>query len=167
MVTTDARARGKSRAKRASGPTRPGARLDAAKVELLTGAEGASLATLRTAARDCNACPLWRRATQTVFGEGPQRASLVLIGEQPGDQEDLAGHPFVGPSGRLLDTALAEVGLDRRQIYVTNAVKHFKWIAGEGRGKRRLLRIPEAAGRAQELRRFSADLRVAAGLVAG
>jgi uracil-DNA glycosylase len=93
------------------------------------------LGELAAAAADCRACPLWRNATQTVFGEGPQDASVVLVGEQPGDREDLAGHPFVGPAGRLLDEALAEAGIDRGSVYVTNAVKHFKWKA---RGTRRI-----------------------------
>jgi len=87
----------------------------------------------------CTRCPLYRHATQTVFGEGPVRASIMLVGEQPGDQEDLAGRPFVGPAGRLLDRALAEAGVDRAKIYVTNAVKHFK---NEPRGKKRLHKRP-------------------------
>ena len=94
-----------------------------------------SLTALRKAAAACEGCDLYRRATQTVFGEGPAKSQLMLIGETPGDLEDLAGHPFVGAAGRLLNEALAEVGIDRKTIYVTNAVKHFKWIA---RGKRRL-----------------------------
>src|SRR5512143_1479169 len=92
-----------------------------------------TLKTVRAAARDCRACDLWRTGTPTVFGEGPSRARLMLIGEQPGDREDLAGHPFVGPAGKLLDRALAEAGIDRSDVYVTNVVKHFKW---EPRGKR-------------------------------
>ena len=83
----------------------------------------------------CRACELWRDATQTVFGEGPAEAELMLVGEQPGDHEDLAGHPFVGPAGRVLDEALAAAGIDRDDVYVTNAVKHFKWQA---RGARRI-----------------------------
>lgn len=90
-------------------------------------------------ARGCRRCPLWRNATQTVFGEGPARARLMLVGEQPGDQEDLAGRPFVGPAGRLLDRALAEAGIERGKIYLTNAVKHFK---NEPRGKKRLHKRP-------------------------
>src|SRR5262245_37329676 len=86
-------------------------------------------------AASCTLCPLYRDATQTVFGEGPARAFLMLVGEQPGDQEDLAGRPFVGPAGRLLDRAMAEAGLDRKKIWLTNAVKHFK---NEPRGKKRL-----------------------------
>src|SRR5436190_21389142 len=97
--------------------------------------KGASLATLQDVARSCRACPLWERGTQTVFGEGPRDARVVLVGEQPGDKEDQAGHPFVGPAGRLLDEALALAGVDRGLCYVTNAVKHFKWVQ---KGKRRL-----------------------------
>src|SRR5678815_463312 len=93
------------------------------------------LEKLRQAAAACTACDLYKRATQTVFGEGNARAAIVLLGEQPGHEEDLAGRPFVGPAGRLLDEALAQAGLDRRRLYVTNAVKHFKWKPGEG-GKR-------------------------------
>ncbi|MBW8846249.1 MAG: UdgX family uracil-DNA binding protein [Burkholderiales bacterium] len=94
---------------------------------------------LRLAAANCRECPLGERATQTVWGEGPPKAPLMLVGEQPGDKEDLAGHPFVGPAGRLLDAALQELGLDRQTIYVTNAVKHFKY---ELRGKRRMHKTP-------------------------
>ncbi len=93
------------------------------------------------AARKCTACPLYRHATQTVFGEGSPHSKIVFIGEQPGDSEDLAGHPFVGPAGKLLDRALAEAGIDRQLAYVTNAVKHFKW---EPQGKRRLHKKPSA-----------------------
>ncbi|HUM13588.1 MAG TPA: UdgX family uracil-DNA binding protein [Myxococcaceae bacterium] len=90
------------------------------------------LAELQRAARECRGCDLWRNATQTVFGEGPTHPELVLVGEQPGDKEDLAGHPFIGPAGRVLDEALEAVGIDRRRTYVTNAVKHFKWERGSG-----------------------------------
>jgi DNA polymerase len=100
---------------------------------------------LRRAAATCTGCDLYKRATQTVFGEGPPRASIMLIGEQPGNEEDLRGRPFVGPAGRLLDKALVQAGLDRRQVYVTNVVKHFKWKATEG-GKRR---IHEKPGRSE------------------
>src|SRR5438067_2133343 len=100
-----------------------------------------SLAVLREAAKGCRACPLWERGTQTVFGEGPRDARVVLVGEQPGDREDLEGHPFVGPAGRLLDGALEAAGIDRKLVYVTNAVKHFKWVP---RGKRRLHEKPNA-----------------------
>ena len=99
------------------------------------------LETLRQAAAACTACDLYKRATQTVFGEGNARAAIVLLGEQPGHEEDLAGRPFVGPAGRLLDEALARAGLDRRRLYVTNAVKHFKWKPGED-GKRRIHERP-------------------------
>jgi uracil-DNA glycosylase len=91
--------------------------------------------SLRDAAAHCQACDLWKRGTQTVFGEGAARAPLMLVGEQPGNDEDLAGHPFVGPAGKLLDQALEEAGIDRKRAYVTNVVKHFKW---EPRGKRRI-----------------------------
>ena len=106
-----------------------------------TGAPGAlipnepDLDALREAAAGCTACPLYRNATQTVFGEGPERARIMFVGEQPGDSEDLAGHPFVGPAGRLLDRCIAEAGIERGQTYVTNAVKHFKWVP---RGTRRI-----------------------------
>ena len=100
-----------------------------------------SLAEARAAAMSCTRCPLYKDATQTVFGEGPARAKLMFVGEQPGDQEDLAGRPFVGPAGQLFDRALADAGIDRADTYVTNAVKHFKW---EPRGKRRLHKTPDA-----------------------
>src|SRR5215469_14200041 len=89
---------------------------------------GSTIAELRRAAADCTACGLYRNATQTVFGEGPEGAVVMLIGEQPGDAEDLAGHPFVGPAGRLLDRCLVEAGINRARTYVTNVVKHFKWV---------------------------------------
>jgi uracil-DNA glycosylase len=94
-----------------------------------------SLTSLREAAAGCRGCPLWQTGTQTVFGEGSASARVFLVGEQPGDQEDRAGRPFVGPAGRVLDEALELAGIDRRETYVTNAVKHFKW---EARGKRRI-----------------------------
>jgi uracil-DNA glycosylase len=97
--------------------------------------EKLTLSTLREAAAGCRGCHLWENATQTVFGEGRKDAQVMLVGEQPGDQEDLAGAPFVGPAGRMLDRALEEAGIDRSLAYVTNAVKHFKWQA---RGKRRI-----------------------------
>ena len=97
---------------------------------------------LQAAAAGCQACDLWKSATQTVFGEGKQTSTVMLIGEQPGDKEDLAGAPFVGPAGALLDKALAEAGIDRTAVYVTNVVKHFKW---EPRGKRRIHKKPNAA----------------------
>jgi DNA polymerase len=96
---------------------------------------------LRAAARTCRACDLWERGTQTVFGEGPRSARLMLVGEQPGDREDLAGTPFVGPAGEMLDRALADAGIERRATYVTNVVKHFKW---EPKGKRRIHAKPNA-----------------------
>jgi uracil-DNA glycosylase len=98
-----------------------------------------SLTRMREAAQSCRGCDLWRDATQAVFGEGPARAELVLVGEQPGDQEDLQGHPFVGPAGRLLDRGLESAGIDAGTVYRTNAVKHFKW---EPRGKRRIHKKP-------------------------
>ena len=101
-----------------------------------------SLSRLREAGRGCTACPLHLTGTQTVFGEGPARARLVLVGEQPGDREDLEGRPFVGPAGHLLDEALEEAGIDRASAYLTNVVKHFKWQA---RGKRRIHQKPNAA----------------------
>lgn len=94
------------------------------------------LTALQHAARSCRGCDLWEKATQTVFGEGPSQPDLVLVGEQPGDKEDLAGHPFVGPAGKVLDEALAAVGIPRSRAYVTNTVKHFKWERGSG--KRRI-----------------------------
>lgn len=100
-----------------------------------------NLKAIRAAALHCRACPLWRNATCTVFGEGPARAQVMLIGEQPGDQEDRAGHPFIGPAGKLLDRAIEAAGLDRATFYVTNAVKHFKWTP---QGKRRLHAKPTA-----------------------
>jgi DNA polymerase len=98
-----------------------------------------SIAALREEAQDCRACPLWKHATQTVFGEGRATARIVLVGEQPGDREDLAGKPFVGPAGKLLDRALEQAGVERDATYVTNAVKHFKF---EPRGKRRIHKTP-------------------------
>lgn len=103
-----------------------------------------TLPSLRAAAAGCRGCHLWRNATQTVFGEGLRTAEVMLVGEQPGDQEDRQGHPFVGPSGRLLDEGLAAAGIDRRRVYVTNAVKHFKFSRVE-LTKRRLHKTPTAA----------------------
>src|SRR5205085_11448923 len=100
-----------------------------------------TISKLQDAARGCQACPLWKTGTQTVFGEGSPRAKVIFVGEQPGNDEDLAGKPFVGPAGKLLDKALAEAGIDREEVYVTNAVKHFKW---EPRGKRRIHKKPNA-----------------------
>ena len=101
-----------------------------------------TIPALRKAAQDCRACDLWQHGTQTVFGEGAQGAKVIFVGEQPGDKEDLEGKPFVGPAGALLDKALIEAGIDRAKVYVTNAVKHFKW---EPRGKRRIHKKPNAA----------------------
>ena len=104
--------------------------------------ERVTLESLREAAKVCHGCDLWRNATQTVFGEGPANAELMFVGEQPGDQEDKLGQPFVGPAGRIFDQALEEVGIDRSRVFVTNAVKHFKW---QPRGKRRIHQKPNAA----------------------
>jgi uracil-DNA glycosylase len=102
----------------------------------------ASLDDLRAASLRCTACDLYRNATQTVFGEGDESARLMLVGEQPGDREDIAGEPFVGPAGRLLDEALAEAGIDRATVYVTNVVKHFKWRRAPS-GRRRIHQKPD------------------------
>lgn len=132
--------------------------------------ETSSIAALREEAAGCRRCDLWRHATQTVFGEGPEDARIVFVGEQPGDQEDRAGRPFVGPAGRLLDSVLEEAGIDRRITYVTNGVKHFKF---EPRGRKRLHRKPNAGEiRAcrwwldDELRLIRPDLVVALGSTA-
>jgi uracil-DNA glycosylase family protein len=98
-----------------------------------------TITKLREAAADCRACELWKRGTQTVFGEGDSKPRIMFVGEQPGDQEDIQGRPFVGPAGGVLDKALAAAGIDRKEVYVTNAVKHFKW---EPRGKRRIHKKP-------------------------
>jgi uracil-DNA glycosylase len=102
---------------------------------------GASLEQLRELAAGCKACPLWKRGTQTVFGEGPSHAEMMLVGEQPGNDEDLQGRPFVGPAGKLLARALEEAGIDRAKVYVTNVVKHFNWAP---RGNRRIHKKPNA-----------------------
>jgi len=109
-----------------------------AKLSIL---QQASIPTLREAAEHCKACDLWKNATQTVFGEGSINAKVIFVGEQPGDQEDIVGRPFVGPAGKLLDQALAEAGILRSQIYLTNVVKHFKWVPAP-RGKRRIHKKP-------------------------
>ena len=101
-----------------------------------------TISSVRDASKACKACDLWKRATQTVFGEGGRKAQLMFVGEQPGDAEDLAGRPFVGPAGKLLDRALEAAGIDRATVYVTNVVKHFKW---EPRGKRRIHKKPDSA----------------------
>src|SRR4029453_11594654 len=108
-------------------------------VELIP--EQLSLPFLKAAATDCRACDLWKKGTQTVFGDGRTRAKVMFVGEQPGNEEDLTGKPFVGPAGRLFDDALEEAGINRKQTYVTNVVKHFKW---EPRGKRRIHKKPNA-----------------------
>lgn len=100
-----------------------------------------TIGSLRVAARTCRACDLWKNASQTVFGEGNSRPSIMLIGEQPGDKEDIAGHPFVGPAGRLLDEALGAAEINRKDVFVTNVVKHFSWTPAE-RGKRRIHKKP-------------------------
>jgi uracil-DNA glycosylase family protein len=138
--------------------------------EISDGADATSIGELREAAKGCRRCPLWRDATQTVFGEGPQTAKWVFVGEQPGDQEDLAGKPFVGPAGKVFDAILDDAGIDRTQVYVTNAVKHFKF---EPRGKRRIHQKPNA-GEVQacrwwldkELNLIKPDLVVALGATA-
>lgn len=116
-----------------------------------------SLATMREAAAHCTACHLYKRGTQTVFGEGPKRATMMLVGEQPGDYEDVAGKPFVGPAGKIMNRALEEAGIDRSQVYVTNAVKHFKW---EPRGKRRIHQKPNAREIAACRPWLEAELRI-------
>ncbi len=116
-----------------------------------------TLSKLRTIARDCRACPLWKVGTQTVFGDGPRKAKVMFVGEQPGNDEDLAGTPFIGPAGKLLDKALAEAGIERDSVYVTNAVKHFKW---EPRGKRRLHKKPNAREMAACRPWLDAEIRV-------
>jgi uracil-DNA glycosylase len=124
-------------AKKSSGPSQPKA--GEPVPDLIP--DRPTLKTVADVAGGCKACDLYKRGTQTVFGEGPKGASLMLVGEQPGDAEDLAGHPFVGPAGKLLDRALEDAGIDRRSVYVTNVVKHFKW---EPRGKRRIHAKPNA-----------------------
>jgi DNA polymerase len=112
---------------------------------------------LAAEAAGCQACDLWRNATQTVFGQGPGDARIVVVGEQPGDQEDRAGEPFVGPAGRILDRALADAGLRREEVYLTNAVKHFKWAA---RGKRRIHQRPSHSEVVACNRWLSAELEI-------
>jgi len=107
----------------------------------MTSSEATSLDELREAATGCRACELWKSGTQTVFGEGSAHAELMLVGEQPGDREDIEGRPFVGPAGAVLDRALEAAGVDRSAVYLTNAVKHFRWVQ---RGKRRLHQTPDA-----------------------
>jgi uracil-DNA glycosylase len=112
------------------------------KQELIPFPKAKSIEELAAAAEDCKNCDLWKTGTQTVFGEGGPRSKIMMIGEQPGNQEDIEGKPFVGPAGRLLDKLLVEAGIDRKKVYVTNAVKHFKW---EPRGKRRIHKKPNTA----------------------
>ena len=112
---------------------------------------------MRDAAQDCTACHLYKHATQTVFGEGPKKAPIMLVGEQPGDYEDVAGKPFVGPAGKIMDRALEEAGIDRKKVYVTNAVKHFKW---EPRGKRRIHHKPNSREVAACRPWLEAELRI-------
>jgi probable DNA metabolism protein len=119
--------------------------------------DSSSLKVVRDASRTCTACPLYKHATQTVFGEGPKNAAMMLIGEQPGDQEDIAGKPFVGPAGDIMDRALVEAGINRREVYVTNAVKHFKW---EPRGKRRIHQKPNSRDIAACRPWLEAELRI-------
>jgi len=116
-----------------------------------------SLAEVREASRKCTACHLYKRATQTVFGEGPNDAAIMLVGEQPGDYEDQEGKPFVGPAGKIMDQALEEAGIDRKEVYVTNAVKHFKW---EPRGKRRIHQKPNSREIAACRPWLEAELRI-------
>jgi DNA polymerase len=120
---------------------RPARRIPASESELTAGDDATSIEEAREAAMGCRRCPLWRDATQTVFGEGPENADVIFVGEQPGDQEDLAGKPFVGPAGKVFDSILDDAAIDRRKVYVTNAVKHFKF---EPRGKRRIHSKPNA-----------------------
>ncbi len=120
--------------------------------------EHPTLKSLREAATGCRACPLWETGTQTVFGEGLKRARLMLIGEQPGDREDIEGHPFVGPAGKILDQALEEAGIERADAYVTNVVKHFKWTP---KGKRRIHQAP----RAEEIKACAPWLEAELGVV--
>ena len=122
---------------------RPVARTRRSRVETVAPLvpKNPTIKTLQEAARNCRACPLWKTGTQTVFGEGSRKAKVVFVGEQPGNDEDLAGKPFVGPAGKLLDKALIAAGINRDEVYVTNAVKHFKW---EPKGKRRIHKKPNA-----------------------
>jgi DNA polymerase len=135
---------------------------------------GASLAELAAAIGSCRGCDLYRRATQPVFGKGPDTAALMLVGEQPGDAEDRAGEPFVGPAGKLLDRAMADAGIAAERAYVTNAVKHFRWRTVPGRGKRRIHQRPEAwqvracwPWLAAELARLAPEVVVTLGATAG
>src|SRR6266516_2214731 len=124
---------------------------------LATPPDTSSLTEVREASRECTACHLYKRATRTVFGEGPKGAPIMLVGEQPGDYEDVAGKPFVGPAGKIMDRALEEAGIDRSKVYVTNAVKHFKW---EPRGKRRIHQKPNSREIAACRPWLEAELRI-------
>ncbi|HEX3420238.1 MAG TPA: UdgX family uracil-DNA binding protein [Candidatus Udaeobacter sp.] len=119
--------------------------------------DSSSLSTVRKAAEHCTACHLYKQATQTVFGEGPKKAPMMLLGEQPGDYEDIAGKPFVGPAGKIMDRALKDAGIERKKVYVTNAVKHFKW---EPRGKRRIHQKPNSREVAACRPWLEAELRI-------
>jgi len=119
--------------------------------------ETTNWSVVREAAKNCEACHLYKLGTQTVFGEGPKSATMMLVGEQPGDYEDLAGKPFVGPAGKIMDKALDEAGIDRSEVYVTNAVKHFKW---EPRGKRRIHQKPNSREIAACRPWLQAELRI-------
>jgi len=138
LIADAGRSTGARIAKEASDPHEPQKRLEPS-MKHKAAASADDLEMLREEASHCRACPLWKDATQTVFGEGPRHARIMLVGEQPGDKEDLAGKPFVGPAGQMLDRALEEAGIDRTKVYVTNAVKHFKFLA---RGKIRLHQKP-------------------------
>ena len=134
-------------------------RADHAAVPAIVSPALKTITALRDSARECKACDLWKNATQTVFGEGPSKAKIMFVGEQPGDQEDVAGHPFVGPAGRLLSQALAQASIARDEIYLTNVVKHFKWEAA-ARGKRRIHKKPRYSEINACRPWFDAELRV-------
>ena len=146
----------KTRFAQPSGRTRPrGSPLRQTAAPLIP--SNPTLPRLAASAKHCQACPLWRRATQTVFGEGPPNAKVVFVGEQPGYDEDLAGRPFVGPAGKVLAKGLAAAGIDRAQVYVTNVVKHFKW---EPKGNQHIHKKPNAAETAACLPWLQAELQL-------